>query len=82
LSQKAAGYHAQKEETMRPNLTDVLNAVASLFVAASLSLVRYYLQGKHSVIGCIDTEGVKKKSAKIWHNRLMLSASCRPAVVL
>jgi hypothetical protein len=81
LSQRADSCHAQKEQTMRPNLTDVLNAVASVFVAASLSLVRYYLQGTHSVIGCIDTEGVKKKSAEMWHSRLMLSASCRPGVV-
>jgi hypothetical protein len=39
------------ERRMRPNLTDLLNAVASVFIVASLSLVRYYLQGTHSVIG-------------------------------
>lgn len=61
VSQRAASCHAQKEQTMRPNLLDVLNAAAPVFVAASLPLVRYYLQGTHSVIGRIDTEGVKKK---------------------
>jgi hypothetical protein len=48
---------------MRPNLTDLLYAVVSVFVPAFLSLVRYYLQGTHSVIG--RTEATREKQKEV-----------------